>query len=233
MVASSIHFQICSFFYMVVLLLVYSKKRILTFENKIYIYMIISNIIGLLLDVFSVYTIINLDKYYILNYVITRFNLIYLLFWETLFCVYTFSICIRGKSELSDVEKKEKRIFKIFLGIFFVFSALVLILPLDYYNNGSYVYSYGLGVTLTYVVGIIYIVICAYKVISNIKNMGKIKCLSLLSYIIIFPIFLLIQLFHPEILLVTSIQSFINFLLYLTIQNFDIEVLDTHKSLKK
>ncbi len=233
MVASSIHFQICSFFYMVVLLLVYSKKRILTFENKIYIYMIISNIIGLLHDVFSVYTIINLDKYYILNYVITRFNLIYLLFWETLFCVYTFSICIREKSELSDVEKKEKRIFKIFLGIFFVFSALVLILPLDYYNNGSYVYSYGLGVTLTYVVGIIYIVICAYKVISNIKNMGKIKCLSLLSYIIIFPIFLLIQLFHPEILLVTSIQSFINFLLYLTIQNFDIEVLDTHKSLKK
>ena len=231
---SSIQFQLCSFFYMVVLILIYfSKKRLVTFENKIYIYMIISNIIGLILDVFSVYTIINLDKYYILNYIVSRFYLIYLLFWGTLFCTYTFSLCIRGKSEFSKVEKKQKRIFNIFLGVFLFFSMLVLILPIDYYNKGNMVYSYGLGVTLTYVVGILYIIICLYKVLTNIKNIKKINCLPILSYIVIFPIFLLIQIFHPEILLVTSIQSFITFLLYFTIENPDIEMMEELNVAKK
>lgn len=126
MIISSIHFQICSFFYMVLLLVVYfSKKRLITFENKIYIYMMISNIIGLLLDVFSIFTIMNIEKFSTLNYIISRFYLIYLVFWGTLFTAYTFSICIRGKSDYGKVEKKQKRIFNGFLGAFFLISSII------------------------------------------------------------------------------------------------------------
>ena len=107
MIVNNIYFQICSFFYMVMLLIIYfSKKRLITFENKIYIYMMVSNIIGLLLDVFSIYTIINIDKLYVLNYVVSRLYLIYLVFWGTMFTTYIFSICIRGKTDYGKIESK-------------------------------------------------------------------------------------------------------------------------------
>ena len=227
MIISSIHFQICSFFYMVLLLVVYfSKKRLITFENKIYIYMMISNIIGLLLDVFSIFTIMNMEKFSTLNYIITRFYLIYLVFWGTLFTAYTFSICIRGKSDYGKVEKKQKRIFNGFLGAFFLISSIILVLPLNYYNKGTVIYSYGLGVTLAYVIGFIYTFMCFVVTMKYIKEIKKIKCLPLLVYLIIFPILTIVQLFYPQMLLVTSVQSFITFLMYFTIENPDIDMIE-------
>ncbi|MBP3841691.1 MAG: response regulator [Bacilli bacterium] len=227
MIVNNIYFQICSFFYMVMLLIIYfSKKRLITFENKIYIYMMVSNIIGLLLDVFSIYTIINIDKLYVLNYVVSRLYLIYLVFWGTMFTTYIFSICIRGKTDYGKIESKQKRIFSVFLAFFFIISAAILILPIEYYNKNNHIYSYGLGVTLTYMVGVIYVIVCIYISLKNIKGMKKIKCLPLVVYIIIFPILLALQLFYPQLLIVTSIQSFITFLMYFTTSNPDIETIE-------
>ena len=188
--------------------------------------MMISNIIGLLLDVFSIFTIMNMEKFSTLNYIITRFYLIYLVFWGTLFTAYTFSICIRGKSDYGKVEKKQKRIFNGFLGVFFLISSIILVLPLNYYNKGTTIYSYGLGVTLTYVVGFIYTFMCFVVTMKYIKEIKKIKCLPLLVYLIIFPILTIVQLFYPQMLLVTSIQSFITFIMYFTIENPDIDMIE-------
>lgn len=224
---SSIHFQMCSFFYMVLLIIVYfSKKRLITFENKIYIYMIISNLIGLILDIFSVFTIINLEKFYILNYIITRFYLVYLILWITFFSVYIFCICIKGKYSSGSVLAKQKRIFNIFMGIFFLLSAIILVLPLQYYNKGGEIYSYGLSATFVYVVSAIYILVSIFVTISNYKSLKKVKCLPLLIYLILFPSLLIIQLLNPSVLLVTSVQSFITFLMYFTIENPDIQMIE-------
>jgi signal transduction histidine kinase/CheY-like chemotaxis protein len=188
--------------------------------------MMISNIIGLLLDIFSIYTIINIDRLSVLNYVVSRLYLVYLVFWGTMFTSYIFSICIRGKTDYGKIEGKQKRIFSVFLAIFFMISAAILVLPLEYYNKNNHIYSYGFGVTLTYVVAFVYVVICIYISLKNIKSIKKIKCLPLVVYIILFPLLVAIQFFYPEFLLVTSIQSFITFLMYFTTSNPDIEMIE-------
>ena len=71
--SNSIFFQVSSLFYIIMLIVIYfSKKRLLSFENKIYIYMLIANLIGLVLDVSSILTIIHMDQLPILNFIVTR-----------------------------------------------------------------------------------------------------------------------------------------------------------------
>ena len=51
---SSLYFQICSLFYIVLLMIIFfSKDKIKSKENKIFSILIVSNFIGLLLDLTS------------------------------------------------------------------------------------------------------------------------------------------------------------------------------------
>ena len=94
----SVAFQICSLFYICMLIFLYfSKKRIKTDETKIFSCLLICNLIGLFLDVSSVYTIAHIDKVPILNFVISKGYLIYLLTWITMFTYYIFILSKMGK----------------------------------------------------------------------------------------------------------------------------------------
>ena len=53
---SSLYFQICSLFYIVLLnVTFFSKKRLQSLENKLFSYMIITNLLGIILDIISTY----------------------------------------------------------------------------------------------------------------------------------------------------------------------------------
>ncbi len=222
---NSIYFQICSLFYMVMLIFVYfSKPRFRSEENKIYILMMIFNAIGLVLDITSIFTIINMDRIPIINMIVTKMYLVYLLAWVTLFTVYTLLVCNKNGNE--KIIKKGLNITKVFMILFIVFSIMLFILPLQYYHKGEEIYSYGISATISYVIGGIYIFICLVSVIKNIKNIRKVKCLPLLAYIVMFPLILSIQATTPSILLVTSTESFITFLMYFTIENPDMKLIN-------
>ena len=222
---SSVYFQICSLFYMLMLIFVYfSKPRLASEENKIYILMMISNAIGLVLDIVSIYTILNMDKIPIINTLVTKLYLVYLLGWVTLFSIYTLLIC--NKKEDQKIIKKRQKITKIFVILFIVFSILLFVLPLNYYCKGDSIYSYGISASISYVIGGLYILICLISVVKNIKNIKKIKCLPLLAYLIMFPLILSIQAVVPSILLVTATESFITFLMYFTIENPDMKLIN-------
>ena len=224
MVLSNMYFQIFSFIYITMLIIIYfSKKRLLSFENKIYVYMLIANFFGLILDVLSIFTIINIDYYPVLNFIITRLYLLYLLFWVSLFTIYTMSLCLNDNKNL---EKSQNKIFKIFMILFVIFSFVIFLLPLDFYNLDGKIYSYGMSANLSYIIGGIYIVLCIIAVLINFKKIKKIKCVPLLLYLIMFPLILSIQAMYPEMLLVTSTESFITFLMYFTIENPDMKLIE-------
>ena len=85
---NSIFFQIASLFYVVLLAIVYfSKRRLNSIDNKIYKYLIIVNIVALFLDVFSIYTILNLNKLFLINYIVTRLYVAFAVAWIILFTI--------------------------------------------------------------------------------------------------------------------------------------------------
>lgn len=110
--------------------------------------------------------------------------------------------------------------------MFLFFGLLIFILPLNYYNKDGKIYSYGISATLSYIIGGIYIAICLIITIKNFKKIQKIKCVPLILYLIMFPLILSIQAVYPQVLLVTSTESFITFLMYFTIENPDMKMIE-------
>lgn len=225
---NNLFFQISSLLYIIMLSCIYfSKKRYNSFENKIYAYMLISNFIGLILDVASIFTIIHMQEFPLLNFFITRFYLLYLLAWVSLFTIYSISICYIGDRD------KQNKIFKVFLWLFVIFGLVIFFSPLKYFNQNNQIYSYGVGANVSYIIGGIYIALCIVYTLKNIKKIKRSKCLPLIIYLFMFPLVLSIQAFNPEILLVTSTESFITVLMYFTIENPDVKMIEQLKLAKE
>ncbi len=221
-------FSACSFFYSVLLtIMFFSKKRIQTLENKIYSYLIISNLIGVVLGVSCYTSILHRDAFPILNDFISKALLIYYLTWISFFTAYTFVISYSKKE--SDKESKEKyfkNIFNILTVIYIVIAILVFILPLNYFSKSTIAYSFGPSANLLYILIPVYICICLIEMFKNFKEIKNKKYLPLFAFIIIGTVVMIIQKLNPGLLLMTSMETFVTFLMYFTIENPDIKMIE-------
>ena len=118
-------FTIYSLFYSVLLNIVYfARKRLVTFENKIFEKLMITNLIGVILAIGSYFTIVNIDKYPIFNVIVSKGYIVYLLTWITLFSVYIFAISI---DDSKNRKKKINRIIKGFSILYVIFLIVIII----------------------------------------------------------------------------------------------------------
>lgn len=227
---SSIFFQICSLFYISLLLIIYfSKKRLGTVENKIYIILAVTNLIGLILDISSVYTISNMSQYPILNKFVSKAYLVYLLSWMFLFTIYVFIISTnkkidKNKTELHLSDYKNK-VYPATI-LYFIFLILTIVLPLYYKDNGNVIYSYGPSTNLLYFVSGLCIFTWLICLLLNFKQIKQKKYVPIFAFLIIGTLVTIIQGAHPEYLLMTSMETFITFLMYFTIENPDMKLIN-------
>ena len=217
-------FTIYSLFYSVLLNIVYfARKRLVTFENKIFEKLMITNLIGVILAIGSYFTIVNIDKYPIFNVIVSKGYIVYLLTWITLFSVYIFAISI---DDSKNRKKKINRIIKGFSILYVIFLIVIIIKPLYYHNAGGTVYSYGPSANVMYVVSSVYIAIWIVRLIINYKKIRDKKYLPIFAFMLLGVVVIVIQKSHPELLLMTSMETFIVFLMYHTIENPDMKILE-------
>ena len=203
----------------------FSKKRLKSVENRLYILLAITNFLGLFLDIFSVFTIRNMNTHPILNFYISKFYLIYLLTWITLFTIYIFIISTKNKSNAKTKEYITK-IFTIFSIIYSLLVIAIIVLPLYYFNENNVVYSYGPSASLLYIVSGIYMIIWIICMISNLKNIKSKKYFPIFAYMIIGIAVIYIQMNNPGLLLMSSMETFVTFLMYFTIENPDLKIIE-------
>ena len=224
---SSLYFQICSLFYIVLLMVIFfSKDKIKSKENKIFSILIVTNFIGLLLDLASTYIALTDLSNPLLNF-ISKLYLIYLLTWISLFTFYTFVISY-SKNNSTEFSKttKYRNVKQVSLILYFVMALLLLVLPLYNFSENGVIYTYGPGANISYIIGGLLDVVSVIMIISNIRRVRKIKYLPLIFYIAASASVILIQKLQPEILLVTAVESFVTFLLYFTIENPDVKLIE-------
>ncbi len=227
---SSIFFQICSLFYISLLLIIYfSKRRLGIVENKIYIILAVTNLIGLILDISSVYTISNMGRYPILNQFISKAYLVYLLSWMFLFTIYVFIISTNKKSDKNKTELHlsdyKNKVYPATI-LYFIFLILTIILPLYYKDNGNVIYSYGPSTNLLYFVSGLCIFTWLICLLLNFKQIKQKKYVPIFAFLVIGTLVTIIQGSHPEYLLMTSMETFITFLMYFTIENPDMKLIN-------
>lgn len=217
-------FTIYSLFYSLLINIVYfSSKRLRSIENKIFEKIMLTNFVGVLLAIGSYFTIKNIDRFELLNTFVSKGYIIYLLTWLTLFSVYIFVISIKdGKDKKSEVNK----IINLFGILYLIFLIIIIIKPLYYYNINGAIYSYGPSANVMYIVSIVYITVWLIRLSTNIKRIRDKKYLPIFAFMGLGLVVMIIQKQHPELLLMTSMETFIVFLMYHTIENPDMQIIE-------
>ncbi len=217
-------FTIYSLFYSLLINIVYfSSKRLRSIENKIFENIMLTNFVGVLLAIGSYFTIKNIDRFELLNTFVSKGYIIYLLTWLTLFSVYIFVISIKdGKDKKSEVNK----IINLFGILYLIFLIIIIIKPLYYHNINGAIYSYGPSANVMYIVSIVYITVWLIRLSTNIKRIRDKKYLPIFAFMGLGLVVMIIQKQHPELLLMTSMETFIVFLMYHTIENPDMQIIE-------
>ena len=180
----------------------------------------VTNLIGVLLALGSYYTILNENKFPILNIVVSKGYIIYLLTWLTLFTLYIFSITSKN------IEKELSKIKKIFMVLYIIFSIGIVMSPLYYHNNNGAIYSYGPSANVMFIVSGLYICVWVVRLLGNYNELKDKKYLPIFAFMLLGVIVMLIQRVHPELLLMTSMETYIVFLMYHTIENPDLKMIE-------
>ena len=230
---SLILLHITSFLYIVLLAIFYFRKaRLSDVENKLYKNLLISNIIGLLIEFGCFYAVPNIDKMTLFTLFITRLLLIFYLYFISVYTVYVFVISYKKeKNTIKEINDFYKKVSRWCLFGFLLTSIIVSLLPMDYYYDGTYTYSYGVAVNFLQLVFVLIMGLWSFILIKKYKNIKVYKYMPVVIFILLAGLGGLIQKFYPYILLTTPIETLIIFLMYHTIENPDMKLLkEVHKS---
>lgn len=217
-------FSMCSFFYSLLLIIVYfRKKRLDTLENRIYGWTIIVNFIGIILAITSYITIIYYNQIPITNMIISKALIVYYLtyIWLLTFYIYVIS----KKVNYDNVHTDFKKIINFGFIVYIILALTIIILPL-YFKNDTSVYSYGPSANVTYFVSAIAIIYWLFILFKNFKEIKTKKYAPIIAFISIGGLVMVIQKMFPGVLLMTSMETFVTFLMFFSIENPDMKLIN-------
>ena len=214
-------FSICSLVFMLIFLITYfSKRRLKNKDNSIYSFLIITNIIGLIIDIIGYITMHNLNLNSLVNIIISKLNLIYYFTWLYLFVIYIMYISKITKNSIFSNISKIKYI------CYLINISFILILPLYINNEGDKIYSYGPSASYVYFISIIFAIIIIYCLFRNLKKITKKEFIPLILFVILGLIVMLVQMIFPTVLLLLYSESIITAIMFFTIENPDVKMLN-------
>ena len=223
-----IAYPICSCFYSILLMVIFfSKKRMKTEENSIFLFVLIFNFFALIGELLCYIGVDIYDQNRFLSLLILKTYVVLLLIWILIYNVYNMLITNKNHGEKSfDSIKYVSRITKYTYLTAFILSIVIYIIPLYMYNDGIIKYTYGPGVYLLTGVMVILIFIWIIRFFINYKNIKNKKNVPLIAFFILITIAVILQSNNRGMLLITSVETFICILMYFTIENPDVKMLN-------
>ena len=212
--------QIISLIYIISISIIFiTKKKINSIENKLFKNIMVVNLIGLVIEI----TCFLLGYYNVKNIILcktmVKLYLIYLVSFVMIFTIYLLYISSKTKNIM-----KWQKALNI---IYYIISILLLsILPINLVNKNGAIYANGLAANASYALIAVYIIVWYVVLFKNFKTIKNKKYLPLFVFLIIGTIVMIVQKLYPELLLMTSMESFIVFLMYHTIENPDLKMLN-------
>ena len=146
--------------------------------------------------------------------------MIFLIGWAFLFMYY---VIINAHP---NYEKKRKKLQSITDVIFFGIVIVLLLLPITHVNEGGNTYATGASVNFTYICTIILVVIMLLLCVFNIKKFNNKKILPVITFLCLGIVTTLVQLNNPELLITTAMEAYVIFIMYFTIENPDMKLIE-------
>lgn len=208
----------CFIFMFILAISIFLKPSVKTLDLFLFKLMLVANIVGLAIEILCCFSVPKHSEYPILTFFATNLLLIYYLFFILLFTYYVYNF-LPSKINMG-------RLFK-FLLVFFITNVfLVFILPMNYYYDGVNVYSYGPSVDYLMLIFCCFVIVWLILLIKYRKKINFKRKIPIIAFIFLSLVCGLLQKNHPELLLTTSAEAIIVFLLYLTIENPDLKLIN-------
>lgn len=219
---SIVSFSICSFIFVLMFIIFYfSKERLNTLDTKMYSCILVTNIIGIMIDVFGYFVFKIYGSESFISILISKFYLVYYFLWAYFFLLYIFVISFREKTEYL-LQKKFTKPSIILTSI--IISLIVLIMPIQITYEDNVAYSSGLSVNMVYGLCFIMVGIMLYCLLRNLKKISTKEYIPLLTFMVLSTFCMIIQKTYPEITLMLMCHSIVTSLMYFTIENPDVKM---------
>lgn len=224
----SLYFTVVSLFYVILLTIVYfSKNRIKSFENNIYKILLFLSLFCCISEISMVFSAKIMDYNPYLNDLIAKSFAIGLMTWVFFLACYSFKISYTNDSKLEKIKFLGDRKFA--KKIYILLVIILAILPINYFfepNKLIYSYTYGPCIDALYIIVAILIVFSILFPLLSKKSLRNKKNIPLITYAILCMLSAIIQNNNPLFLLSTSVICFVTVLMYFTMENPDVKMIE-------
>ena len=221
----SFYFTAFGMVFCILLMVIYfSKKKINSMENKIYSYIVLVTFLSCIAETYSFILVQNGVDSYSFNYLLSLKILFSCFFsWVYLFTIYILLVTMDGKKK----EESIKSIIKnSILFLLLIIAIDVLLLPITVTKVGQMLLPSGMAVNLIYASVTICVITMIVMFFKNVKYVNNKKFIPLYLLIVSFVLIVLIQKLVPNLLIINGAFVFITFVMYFTIENPDVKVID-------
>ena len=227
---TGIYFLIEAIVYSMLLMTVYFRKKVFkSKENKVYSILVVVSFFELIVEFILDFVGPMYKEIPNVSYFVARLFSFGVELWITILLCYVLFVCL-------SIKKKERYIpvvRNIAIVLMIIFTTLNFILPLNFKYDGYIAYTYGPSVNIIYLSAFLYSFVGIIALIRNIKNIKDKRFFPILIFLIVGGSASYIQYMNPGLLLATPIHAFITFLMYFTIENPDVKMIEEYHKAKE
>lgn len=223
------YFTISGLFCIVLLMILFfSKSRIDSKETKLYGFMLISSFFDIILVlaelIITYYFLDDVNMYLVKG--LNKIDFIHYIMWPTLLSLYTIYVTYLD-------EEKYNKAKKIFLTIDIIAILIEFMLPINIISNKEAMGVTGIGPAFVFLISSFYVIVNIIILIKNYKKIKNKKNLPFLFFLIFIIIAMLLRVYNPTLIVIPAIIVYINMIMYFTIENPDVKLIEEIKIAKE
>ncbi|MBR3210939.1 MAG: response regulator [Bacilli bacterium] len=202
-----------------------SKKSINSEENKLFNIMTIEEIVVLITEILLNVAVNNLGGNNAITIVLARLFLVEIFFWFCEFSIYTYYITRARKIESEEKRNKVYNFAKSVIGVIMIIGSLLFVfLPIQIMISGEEKYSYGPAVNALKVALGLGLTFWLVLLVASRKDIKQKQFAPIYAVILLLIVNLILQTVNPSILIASSTMAFTLFIMFFTIENPDLKL---------
>lgn len=212
-----VYFSISSFMILLILSFIYfSKKRVENNETVIYSKLLFVTLFGLFLEIITcIWVSIGMPIETTLYKISSKLTSSYYAVWSSLFLNYLLNIC-----NYKEVRNKRFDIINLIIVL------ATILLPINFVTTDDIIVPQGLSIYFTYGICLIFSFIDVIICIIYRKKIVTSKFTPLYALIVLGGVAFLLAVIYPQLFIIGYVFSLIVIIMYFTIENPDVKLLD-------
>ena len=216
-----LYFILCGLIFSICLnVIFFVKKHVKTGETKVFSILLIVNLLSLFSELICTYIGYNYPENSIVPHVATKIFLVFLMTFLLYMTLYIYIICY-VTNEKKDIKHYDfLKTLSYIIWIICCFGCLIL--PIVTKKG----YATGLAVSWTYTCSTLVLISWGIPFAKNRKSLSRKKIIPLLLFVIFMVLIAIVQRYNPQITLTTVMEFLVLFVMYHTIENPDIKLIN-------